>query len=50
MADELDIGNEIFKGTQDVFSTMISVELERETFNGQNTIQSNLTSMMRLAV
>lgn len=48
MADELDIGNEIFKGTQDVFSTMISVELERETFTGQDTIQSNLTSMIGL--
>ena len=50
MSDELDIGNEIFQGIQDVFSTMLSVDLEREPFivNTRGDIQSNLTSMIGL--
>lgn len=48
MADDLDIGSEIFNGTQDVFSTMLGVELERETCGGRSAIQSNLTSMIGL--
>lgn len=46
MAEELDLGNEIFQGAQDVFSTMLSMELEREIFSG--SIRSNLTSMIGL--
>ena len=50
MSDELNIGDEIVKGTQDVFSTMLSVDLQSEPFifNGRGDIQSNLTSMIGL--
>ena len=49
MSNELDIAGEIFKGTQDVFSTMLSVELEREDFtDNYSDIQSNMTSMIGL--
>lgn len=49
MSNELDIAGEIFKGTQDVFSTMLSVELEREDFTDiYSDIQSNMTSMIGL--
>ncbi len=47
MAD-LDIESEIFNGTQDVFSTMLGMELERQPFTGQDFIKSNLTSMIGL--
>lgn len=48
MAEELDFGDEIFKGAQDVFSTMLSLDLKRETFSASESIQSNLTSMIGL--
>ncbi|MFH0781295.1 MAG: chemotaxis protein CheX [Pseudomonadota bacterium] len=50
MNDEFDIGREIVKGTQDVFSTMLMVELESEDIiaNNRDQIQSNLTSMIGL--
>jgi chemotaxis protein CheX len=50
MNDEFDIGSEIVKGTQDVFSTMLMVELESEDIIATNRdqIQSNLTSMIGL--
>lgn len=50
MADEFDVGSEILKGAQDVFSTMLMVELESEDviLNKRGEIQSNLTSMIGL--
>ncbi len=50
MADEFDLGNEIVKGANDVFSTMLMVELESEEIilNKRGKIQSNLTSMIGL--
>ncbi len=50
MADEFDIGSEIKKGAQDVFSTMLMVELEGEEiiYNKRGEIESNLTSMIGL--
>ncbi len=50
MADNFDIGSEILKGAQDVFSTMLMVELESEKpiLNKRGEIESNLTSMIGL--
>jgi chemotaxis protein CheX len=50
MADGFDIGHEIVKGVQDVFSTMLMVELECEdiVYNQKVQIESNLTSMIGL--
>jgi chemotaxis protein CheX len=50
MADEFDIGNEILKGAQDVFSTMLMVDLESDEiiYNRRGEIESNLTSMIGL--
>ncbi len=50
MEDEFDIASEIVKGAQDVFSTMLMIELESEDalFNKGCEIQSNLTSMIGL--
>ncbi len=50
MADIFSIGNEIISGTQDVFATMLMVDLEcAEVFeNTKCNIQSNLTSMIGL--
>ena len=50
MADSFNISEEIMKGTKDVFSTMLMVELECD-FDGDSSkcdIQSNLTSMIGL--
>lgn len=50
MAEEFDIGSEIVKGTRDVFSTMLMVDLESEDIiiNQRGNIDSNLTSMIGL--
>jgi chemotaxis protein CheX len=50
MAVEFDIGNEIFRGVQDVFATMLSLDLECGAIiiNEHGDIQSNLTSMIGL--
>jgi chemotaxis protein CheX len=50
MADNFDIGGEIVKGAQDVFSTMLMVDLESEKpiLNKRGEIKSNLTSMIGL--
>lgn len=50
MADEFDIGNELLKGAQDVFSTMLMVDLESDEiiYNRRGEIESNLTSMIGL--
>lgn len=50
MTDTLNLGNEIIAGTQDVFSTMLMVELESKAVidNGKCEIKSNLTSMIGL--
>jgi len=50
MTDRFDLGSEIIKGAQDVFSTMLMVDLESEDIllNKQGEIQSNLTSMIGL--
>jgi chemotaxis protein CheX len=50
MTDTLNLGNEIIAGTQDVFSTMLMVELENEPVieNRKCEIKSNLTSMIGL--
>lgn len=50
MAETFEIGNEIIKGTKDVFSTMLMVDLESD-YDGdaaKSKIQSNLTSMIGL--
>ncbi len=50
MAETFDIGDEIIKGTKDVFSTMLMVDLESDC-DGEvekHHIQSNLTSMIGL--
>ena len=48
MDSSFNIGEEIVKGTKDVFSTMLMVELESETVCKSCTIESNLTSMIGL--
>ncbi len=50
MAEIFNVGNEIISGTQDVFSTMLMVDLACETVieNKKCDIQSNLTSMIGL--
>lgn len=50
MADTFNIGKEIISGTQDVFSTMLMVDLESDAVieNQKVDIQSNLTSMIGL--
>jgi chemotaxis protein CheX len=50
MTEQFDIGSEIVKGTQDVFSTMLMVDLESEDIlvNQRGDIDSNLTSMIGL--
>lgn len=50
MADTFDIGVEIIKGTKDVFSTMLMVDLTCDVDGGSTDceIQSNLTSMIGL--
>ncbi len=50
MADTFNIGKEIISGTQDVFSTMLMVDLESDAviLNQKCDIQSNLTSMIGL--
>ncbi len=46
----VNVGNEIITGTQDVFSTMLMVDLESDVVieNEKCNIQSNLTSMIGL--
>jgi chemotaxis protein CheX len=48
MDSSFNIGEEIVKGTKDVFSTMVMVELESETVCKSCNIDSNLTSMIGL--
>lgn len=50
MAEMFNIGKEIISGTQDVFSTMLMVDLTSEAVieNQKCAIQSNLTSMIGL--
>lgn len=50
MAEIFNVGNEIIAGTQDVFSTMLMVDLVCEAVieNKRCSIQSNLTSMIGL--
>jgi len=48
MDSSFNIGEEIVKGTKDVFSTMLMVDLESETVCKSCTIESNLTSMIGL--
>jgi chemotaxis protein CheX len=50
MSDSFNIGNEIITGTQDVFSTMLMVDLTSQAVveNSKCDIQSNLTSMIGL--
>jgi chemotaxis protein CheX len=50
MADEFNIGEEIIAGIQEVFSTMLMVDLQPEEVieNGECEIASNLTSMIGL--
>ena len=50
MADMFNLGNEIIAGTQEVFSTMLMVDLAYETviLDQKCNIQSNLTSMIGL--
>jgi len=48
MDSSFNVGEEIVKGTKDVFSTMLMVELESETVCKSCTIESNLTSMIGL--
>ncbi len=48
MESSFNIGEEIVKGTKDVFSTMLMVELESETVCKSCPIESNLTSMIGL--
>lgn len=50
MADIFNIGSEIVTGTQDVFSTMLMVDLESKAAieNKECEIRSNLTSMIGL--
>ena len=50
MTDTLNLGNEIISGTQDVFSTMLMVDLASGVVieNKKCEIQSNLTSMIGL--
>lgn len=50
MPDTFNIGKEIISGTQDVFSTMLMVDLENGAVieNEKCSIESNLTSMIGL--
>lgn len=50
MADPFDVGQEIVKSAQDVFSTMLMVDLESEDFllNQRQVFLSNITSMIGL--
>jgi len=50
MSETFNLGTEIITGTQDVFSTMLMIELENDTVveNKKCDIQSNMTSMIGL--
>ncbi len=48
MIDGFDVGLEIVKGTREVFSTMLMVDLNHDSFCESCDIQSNLTSMIGL--